>query len=193
MKKLLRITRAKRRAFFLVADAVLISGAMYLSFWLRFDGAIPPTYMSNLKYYIELALAIKLTMLFLHGMYDISWRFFGLKDLLKLFSAVTLSSLVIGLAAMLYKSSAYFPSLPRSVILVDYLLTLGSIGVLRISKRAMVEYLGKSSEDAAAAASAPSSSGRGMPAARSAGTCWSTRNPSISPSAISTTIYRREG
>jgi len=144
MKKLLRITRAKRRAFFLVADALLISGAMYLSFWLRFDGAVPPAYMSNLRYYIEVALAIKLGMLFLHGLYDISWRFFGLKDMLKLFSAVTLSSLVIGLAAILYKSTAYFPSLPRSVILVDYILTLGSIGVLRISKRTAVEYLGRS-------------------------------------------------
>jgi len=144
MKSLLRVTRAKRRAFFLIADALLISGAMYVSFWLRFDGAIPPPYMSNLRYYIELALGIKLAMLFLHGLYDISWRFFGLKDMLKLFSAVTLSSLVIGLAAILYKSTAYFPSLPRSVILVDYILTLGSIGVLRISKRTAVEYLGRS-------------------------------------------------
>lgn len=143
-ERLLRVTRAKRRAFFLVADAVLITGAMYLSFWLRFDGAIPPSYMSNLRYYIELALTIKLAMLFLHGLYDISWRFFGLKDLLKLFSAVTLSSLVIGMAALLYKGSAYFPTLPRSVVLVDYILTLVSIGLLRISKRAVVEYLGKS-------------------------------------------------
>jgi FlaA1/EpsC-like NDP-sugar epimerase len=143
MERLLRVTRAKRRTFFLVADAVLIAGAMYLAFWLRFDGAIPPPYKSNLRYYIELALVIKLALLFLHGLYDISWRFFGLKDLLKLFSAVTLSSLVIGAASLLYKSTAFFPTLPRSVVLVDYVLTLGTIGVLRISKRAVIEYLGK--------------------------------------------------
>ena len=142
-KRLLRITRAKRRIFFLTVDAGLIAGAMYFSFWLRFDGAIPPTYMSVLKYYIELALATKLAMLFLHGLYDISWRFFSLKDLLKLFSAITLSSAVLGSAALLYKGSAFFPTLPRSVVLVDYILTLGSIGVLRISKRAAIEYLGK--------------------------------------------------
>ena len=141
---LLRLTLFKRRLFFLVSDAALIAGSMFVSFWLRFDGVIPDVYAVNLKYYILVALAVKLMILLVHDMYDVSWRFFGLKDLLKLFSAVTMSSLVIGLAAVLYKSSAYFPTLPRSVILVDYLLTLGSIGVLRISKRAVVEYLGKS-------------------------------------------------
>ena len=66
---------------------------MFVSFWLRFDGAIPDVYAVNLKYYIAIALAVKLTILLVHDMYDVSWRFFGLKDLLKLFSAVTLSSL----------------------------------------------------------------------------------------------------
>jgi FlaA1/EpsC-like NDP-sugar epimerase len=142
-KKLTRATMAKRRIFFLVADAALVSGAMYVSFWLRFDGAIPVNYLSVTVYYVELALVVKLALLFLHGMYEISWRFFGLKDLLRLFSAATLSSLVIGSVALLFKGSEYFPGLPRSVVLVDYVLTLGSIGVLRISKRAAIEYLGK--------------------------------------------------
>ena len=143
-KTLFRLTLLKRRIFFLVSDAVLIAGSMFLSFWIRFDGAIPDSYSANLKNYIAIALAVKLTILLVHDMYDVSWRFFGLKDLLKLFSAVTLSSLVLGLAAVLYKSSDYMPTLPRSVVLVDYLLTLGSIGVLRISKRAVIEYIGKS-------------------------------------------------
>jgi FlaA1/EpsC-like NDP-sugar epimerase len=134
----------KRRLFFLASDAALIAGSLYVSFWLRFDGAIPAVYAVNLKYYIAIALAIKLTILLVHDMYDVSWRFFGLKDLLKLFSGVTLSSLVLFLAAHFYKGSPFFPTLPRSVVLVDYLLTLGSIGVLRISKRAIIEYMGKS-------------------------------------------------
>jgi len=144
VESLLKITLLKRRLFFLAADAVLIAGSMYASFWLRFDGVIPAAYSVNLKYYIAIALAVKLTILLVHDMYDVSWRFFGLKDLLRLFSAVTMSSLVIALAASLYKGSAYFLTLPRSVVLVDYLLTLGSVGLLRISKRAVTEYLSKS-------------------------------------------------
>jgi FlaA1/EpsC-like NDP-sugar epimerase len=134
----------KRRLFFLIADSMLIAGAVFISFWLRFDGAIPAVYLNNLKYYVALALAVMLTMLLVHGMYDISWRFFGLKDLLKLFSAITISSIVLGLALFAFKTYLPIPTFPRSVVLVDYILTLGSIGVLRISKRAVIEYLSKS-------------------------------------------------
>jgi len=134
----------KRRLAFMLADSMLIAGAVFIAFWLRFDGAIPTAYSNDLKYYIVLALGIKLTMLVVHGMYDISWRFFGLKDLLRLFSAITLSSIIMGLALFVFKAYLPIPTFPRSVLLVDYILTLGSIGVFRISKRAIIEYLSKS-------------------------------------------------
>jgi FlaA1/EpsC-like NDP-sugar epimerase len=143
-KKLFRMNMFKRRLFFLIADTILIAWAVFVSFWLRFDGAIPAAYLINLKYYIALALAVMLTMLLVHGMYDISWRFFGLKDLLRLFSAITISSIVMGLALFVVKAYLPIPTFPRSVLLVDYILTLGSIGVLRISKRAVIEHLSKS-------------------------------------------------
>ena len=91
----------KRRTFFLLSDAALIAASMFASFWVRFDGVIPEVYAANLKYYIAIALAVKLIILLVHDMYDVSWRFFGLKDLLKLFSAVTLSSIVLGLALLI--------------------------------------------------------------------------------------------
>jgi FlaA1/EpsC-like NDP-sugar epimerase len=141
---LLQLTPLKRRIFFLVSDAALVAASMFASFWIRFDGVIPEVYAANLKYYIAISLAIKLMILLVHDMYDVSWRFFGLKDLLKLLSAVTLSSILLGVGSWWLRGSPYFPTLPRSVVLVDYLLTLGSIGLLRISKRTAVEYLGKS-------------------------------------------------
>ena len=144
LEKFFRMNMFKRRLFFLIADATLIALAIYISFWLRFDGAIPSIFISNLKYYVVLALGIKLVMLSVHGMYDVSWRFFGLKDLLKLFSAITLSSVVLEIAFLFLKPYLRIPIYPRSVLLVDYILTLGSIGVLRISKRAVIEYLSKS-------------------------------------------------
>jgi len=144
LQKLFRISRFKRRAFFFIADITIIASAVFISFWLRFDGAIPAAYFDNLKYYIALALAIKLTVLIAHGIYDVSWRFFGLKDLIKLFSAISLSSLVMGLASYFFMPYLLSPTLPRSVLLVDYIFTLGSIGALRISKRAAIEYLSKS-------------------------------------------------
>jgi FlaA1/EpsC-like NDP-sugar epimerase len=143
LKKMLNINMFKRRLFFIVADSLIIGGAVYFSFWLRFDGSIPAPYLQNLKFYIGFALAVMLTMLLVHGMYSISWRFFGLKDLIKLLSAITISSLLMGLSFFLFRAYLHISGFPRSVILVDYLLSLGSISVLRISKRAFIEYLSK--------------------------------------------------
>ena len=42
------ITKFKRWLFFVAADSLIIAAAMYVSFWLRFDGAIPAVYASNL-------------------------------------------------------------------------------------------------------------------------------------------------
>ena len=75
-----------------------------------------------------------------YDMYGISWRFFSPGDLLKLFKAVTLSSLSMGLLLFLLKTYAPFMAFPRSVILLDYIFTMGFISALRVSKRALQEY-----------------------------------------------------
>jgi UDP-N-acetyl-D-glucosamine 4,6-dehydratase len=72
------ITPLKRLAFFFLADLLLIALSLYMSFWLRFDGAIPSEFIRKFPDYFGLALIIKVTFLAVFGMYKISWRFFGL-------------------------------------------------------------------------------------------------------------------
>jgi FlaA1/EpsC-like NDP-sugar epimerase len=140
IRNLSKTTPFKRRAFFLSADILLIAFAMYASFWIRFDGKIPYEFSRYLREYIILALAVKLGFLMYYGMYGISWRFFSLGDLLKLFRAVTLSSVSLGLLLFFLKTYAPFIVFPRSIILLDYIFTMGFIGTLRISKRALREF-----------------------------------------------------
>jgi len=144
MRKALKTTAFKRRAFFLLADVLLIALSLYVSFWLRFDGDIPGEYLKNLWYYFLLALLIKIFMLIANGTYNISWRFFGLKEFLKLFGAITMSSIVMAIFLFFFKTYGPFRGFPRSVVLLDYIFTLGLIGTLRISKRGVKEYLNKS-------------------------------------------------
>ena len=56
LNRLFKKTGFKRRAFFFLSDILLISFAMYASFWLRFNGTIPDHYMKSLPYFILLAL-----------------------------------------------------------------------------------------------------------------------------------------
>ena len=135
-----RTTTFKRRAFFLLADSLLIAFSMYAAFWIRFDGRVPYESSRYLGEYIILALAVKLVFFMYYGMYGISWRFFSLGDLLKLFRAGTLSSVSLGLLLFFLKSYAPFSGFPRSILILDYFLTMGFIGILRISKRVLREF-----------------------------------------------------
>ncbi len=141
---IVRITPLKRLAFFFLADSLLIAISLYASFWLRFDGAIPGEFSRKIPIYFGLALIIKTTFLAVFGMYKISWRFFGLSDLQKLFAAVSLASLALAAVLLGFRSRGPFSGFPRAVMLADYMITLGALGLLRISKRAVIEYFSKS-------------------------------------------------
>jgi len=76
LRELLKTTMFKRRAFFLVADILLIAFSMYASFWIRFDRIIPEKYLPNSKCYILLVLAVKLGFLLYYDLNGISREVF---------------------------------------------------------------------------------------------------------------------
>jgi len=139
-RSLLQTTSFKRKAFFMTADAVLIAFSLYLSFWLRFDGNIPNEFIDSLWINILVVLFVNMLMIALHGIYNISWRFFGLKDILKLIQAIIIAFLVLTIATHVYNPVAGFQDIPRSVLLLDFNFTIVFLGGLRISKRTYREY-----------------------------------------------------
>ena len=140
IRELGRATVFKRFAFFFLADILLISLSVYGSFFVRFDGAIPPEFSRHLAVYIGLALAIKLAFLVLYDLYNISWQFFRLRELLRLVNALTFGTLAMGALVFFLRSWPPFQSFPRSILILDYIFSLGLLGGLRISKRAVREY-----------------------------------------------------
>jgi FlaA1/EpsC-like NDP-sugar epimerase len=140
-KKALKKSVLKRRLFFLISDIFLISGALYISFWSRFNGKIPPEYDETIYYYLILALSCKLFFLLLYNLYDISWRFVGLNELIKVFKAASFGSLAMGMFLYLLRlvKPFSFSVFPRSVLIIDYIFTLVFIGGLRVSKRVLLE------------------------------------------------------
>ncbi|MFX0134133.1 MAG: nucleoside-diphosphate sugar epimerase/dehydratase, partial [Candidatus Hodarchaeota archaeon] len=141
LKMLFRKSILKRRIFFFASDALLISFAMYISFWLRFNGAIPDQYIKSLPYFILLSLILKITFLVLHNLYDISWRFVGLEELINVIKALILGSLALGMSLFIIRTFMPFKAspFPRSILLLDLILSLILIGSLRVSKRVLAE------------------------------------------------------
>jgi FlaA1/EpsC-like NDP-sugar epimerase len=139
----LKKTVFKRRIFFFVSDVLLISFSLYASFWLRFNGVIPSHYKTALPYFIFLALVLKLPFIVFYNLYDISWRFVSLGELIKLAKALLLGSLALGMALFIVRTSPPLRAspFPRSVLLVDFMFSLFLIGLLRIGKRVSLEGL----------------------------------------------------
>lgn len=131
----------KRRLFFLFFDAVFISFSIYASFWIRYNGVLPPGSTKPLLYYVGLALIIKLTSLIIFNLYDISWRFVSMEELIKILKALSISSLFFGMTMFFLRVYPPFTVLPfpRSTLLIDFIISSFLIGSLRISKRAFAE------------------------------------------------------
>jgi FlaA1/EpsC-like NDP-sugar epimerase len=139
IEKFKRITVFKRMTFFFISDILLIVLSMHAAFWLRFDNQIPVQFKKYLLEYSLLSLAIKLLMLAVYKQYSFSWRFYSLHELMDLFRALFLSSIFIVMTMFFFKPFGPFREFPRSILLLDFLITLGLIGGLRIAKRVFSE------------------------------------------------------
>lgn len=123
----------KRSVLFGLGDALLLALALYLAFLIRFEGKISQAHFSNLGFMILVALALKIPIFYLFRLYRMSWAYVSFNELLDVFKAVTLSSVALGTFFFLWGSPITI--LPRSVLMLDYLLTLFLIGGFRSAKR----------------------------------------------------------
>jgi FlaA1/EpsC-like NDP-sugar epimerase len=118
-------------------DAVLLSAAYALSYVLRFDDGIPDRYEDLLGSTIVFAVAMKLVIFALFGLYSKLWRFVDQRDFVTIVKAVVVSSFVLIAALFLLSLERTDP--PRGVIALDFLLTLAFVTGSRFVVRGLFE------------------------------------------------------
>ena len=139
---LLNPTSPKRITFFILADAVISVFTLLVSYGLRFNFEIPQAFIHSFFTIFLLLFIIKIVVFSLFNIYMIAWRFFALEDAKKLLLAHLVSYGIFAFI-MLQHYEALSP-FPRSVIGIDFVLSLFLIGFLRISKRYYLEQGDKS-------------------------------------------------
>ena len=73
---------SRHRILNLVADAVLIAAAWWLTFWIRFDQSVPFFYQHLLSWQtFALVIGVKLSVFFLFGFYNRWWRYVSTRDM----------------------------------------------------------------------------------------------------------------
>jgi FlaA1/EpsC-like NDP-sugar epimerase len=126
---------SRRLAFFLLGDGALLTLSLIVAALLPFDGAIPPDVARRLPIAIAISLLTKITTFVTQGLYSLSWEQVGLEDMVTVFRCVTLGSAVFWLFVLGLEPTPLLAGLPRSVLLIDYILTVSAVGALRIGQR----------------------------------------------------------
>ncbi len=136
----LQPTNLKRVWFFLLFDAVLSLITFYAAYLLRFAMDIPESFMVGLPAYLAVLLVLKLLFMGLFGVYQIPWRYFSLDGLERLAKAhIAAYALFFGGYQFIDSLLYALPDFPRSVVFIDFALSLMALGALRIAKRLFLE------------------------------------------------------
>jgi FlaA1/EpsC-like NDP-sugar epimerase len=130
----------RRRALEFGADALLCAAAFALAFFLRFlddGGQIPDRYVTMMLGAMAFVGIGKSLVLELLGQHHQWWRYFRLPDLWPLVRALAVASALLVLVFVLVKP--YPDSLPRSVVIFDFMLSCALLGGARLARRTLAE------------------------------------------------------
>ena len=130
-----------RNRFLLAGDLLLIVTSVLASFALRLD--LGPTFvyfMPQAWLMIGLALLVKPTVYYFFGLYRRYWAYASVRELRLIAVATVAAEVVVALMLMLAILTSLLPAtFPRSVIFIDWLFSLFSVGGLRLTVRLIAE------------------------------------------------------
>ena len=116
----------------LLFDSSFIILAYFLAYLLRFEGEIPYGEWMKYKATIPYIVPFKLLIFFAFGLYRGMWRYTSLVDFLNVLKATLFSSGIIILSILfIYR----FEGFPRSVFILDWILSFIFIGGIRVAIR----------------------------------------------------------
>ena len=130
----------RNRVLQVAADAALVALAYFLAFQLRFldePQGVPHRYEVLFAQSIGFVVAGKLAIFAAFGLYQKWWRYVSGRDFWLIFRAVAVSSAILVVVFAVAKPFAH--TLPRAVVVTDFVLTMMLIAGARLAVRLIVE------------------------------------------------------
>jgi len=130
-----------RNRLILFGDLVLIATSILASFALRIDlGPRFLDFVPQALVMLAIALIVKPIVYYLFGLYRRYWVYASTRELLLIATATATASIVVFLFVVLAIASRLLPAeFPRSVVVIDWLLSILSVGGLRLTVRLLAE------------------------------------------------------
>ena len=130
-------TALKRVIFFTIFDILISLATLYLAFNLRFNFDITDGFLDNFFAIFITITFLKISIQYYKNIYNVAWRFFGLREAHKLLDAHLIAYTIF--LIIYYIFADFFNPFSKSVILIDMFLSVIFIGGFRISKRMIIE------------------------------------------------------
>lgn len=125
-----------RRLMVITTHLMLVLASYTLAFVLRFDGMMPSAYDRLFVVTLAPLVLFRLGAFAFYRLYSGWWRYVGMRDMFALIKAIAISSALFTVL-LVFTGQAY--AFPRSVIVIDAVLTLFFIGGVRFALRALRE------------------------------------------------------
>jgi len=128
----------KRRLIEILVDFSLVSSAYVFAYLLRFEGTLNGDQQRLILQSLPIILVVKLACFASCRLYRGEWRYLGLADVLTIFKAVSLGSVLSSLALLyLWRFEGY----SRAVLIIDWILSFLAVGGSRIVERLLDEWI----------------------------------------------------
>jgi len=132
--------RKIRVRYLLMVDIFLTVVSILASYILRLElVAVFPTYTASVLWMIGLSILIKPVIYYFFGMYRRVWRYASMRELMMVLTATTVASMVISALMIGLFALNAFRGFPRSVLIIDWLMSVLLIGASRFSSRILAE------------------------------------------------------
>lgn len=129
-----------RNRYILLGDLVLIFVAVLGTFVLRFElGVLFYEYLPFAYWMIGVSLVVKPTVYYFFGLYRRIWLYASIKELMLIAAAVTAASVALAVSMLLLYALNVVDAYLRSVFVIDWLLSLITVGGLRLVIRLIAE------------------------------------------------------
>ena len=131
IQTLLKLPRKIKQVSMLLFDVVVIIGSIFVAFSMRLGYLYYPVGDNNLVLIMFAAPLLALPIFIRFGLYHDVIRYVGFKALWRIFQAVSFYAILWGLVVFM----AAVSGIPRSVILINWLLVIVAVGGSRLFAR----------------------------------------------------------
>ncbi|MBG0770865.1 MAG: hypothetical protein H0S82_04105, partial [Anaerolineaceae bacterium] len=129
-----------RNRYLLMGDIFLSLFSVLASFMIRLElFAIFDTYKISLLWMLGIVIIVKPIVYYFFGIYRRLWRYASIRELLLIIMAVSAASLIVTAIMLTLFATEVFTGFPRSVLIIDWLISIFCVGGLRFFFRLVAE------------------------------------------------------